>query len=178
MNREIQSVVEVLRTVKDPGTGQDLIRLRMVRDLKLESRQLHFKIFLPSGSYAHKDSLYADLHEKLQARFPTFEIHAHFVNQAPYADAPNTLLPQISNFIAVASGKGGAPRSRLFHEFRPLGAQDEAPFRARRHAFGRQAGLRGGAGRHRRQAQRQDGAPAAGSSEASLEGLRHPAEGA
>lgn len=113
MNQYIQDIASCLQSIIEPESGSDIIRLKMIRDLKLENNQLHFKIFLPSAKYTHKDQLYAEIHEKLTQNYPDLQIHAHFINQAPYADAPNTALPQISNFIAVASGKGGVGKSTI-----------------------------------------------------------------
>jgi ATP-binding protein involved in chromosome partitioning len=113
MNQYIQEIAACLQEINEPDSGMDIIRLKMIRDLKLENNQLHFKIFLPSAKYAHKDQLYSEIHSKLSERYPELQIHVHFINQAPYADAPNTALPQINNFIAVASGKGGVGKSTI-----------------------------------------------------------------
>jgi ATP-binding protein involved in chromosome partitioning len=113
MNQYIQEIAATLQEIKEPDSGTDIIKLKMVRDLKLENNQLHLKIFLPSSKYAHKDQLYGEIYQKLSEKYPDLQIHAHFVNQAPFADAPNTALPQIGNFIAVASGKGGVGKSTI-----------------------------------------------------------------
>ena len=113
MNQYIQEIASCLQEIIEPDSGTDIIKLKMIRDLKLENNQLHFKIFLPSAKYPHKDQLYSAIHEKLTQKYPDLQVHAHFINQAAYADAPNTALPQIENFIAVASGKGGVGKSTI-----------------------------------------------------------------
>lgn len=113
MNQYIQDIAICLQGIIEPESGSDIVKLKMIRDLKLENNQLHFKIFLPSAKYAHKDELYASIYSTISQKYPDLQIHAHFINQAPYADAPNTALPQISNFVAIASGKGGVGKSTI-----------------------------------------------------------------
>jgi ATP-binding protein involved in chromosome partitioning len=113
MNQIFQEIVKTLQGIIESESGMDIIKLKMIRDLKLEKNQLHFKIFLPSPQYKFKDQLYSDIHQHLSEKHPDLQIHAHFINQAAYADAPNTALPQVRNFIAVASGKGGVGKSTI-----------------------------------------------------------------
>lgn len=113
MNQLVQDIVEKLQIVIEPDSGRSIVQLRMIRDIRLENGQFHFKIYLPSASYKHKDSLYAEIHKVLGNSFPDLELHAHFVNQLPMTEAPNTNFPNISNFIAVGSGKGGVGKSSI-----------------------------------------------------------------
>lgn len=113
MNQYIQEITTCLQEIIEPESGKDIVKLRMIRELKLENNQLHFKLFLPSAKYNHKDQLYSLIHAKLALKYPELQVHAHLINQAPFADAPNTALPQINNFIAVASGKGGVGKSTI-----------------------------------------------------------------
>ena len=113
MNQLIQEIIEKLQFGIEPDSGRNIVQLRMIRDIRLENEQFHFKIYLPSATYKHKDKLYAEIHEILTNSFPGLQLHAHFVNQLPMTDAPNTNFPNISNFIAVGSGKGGVGKSSI-----------------------------------------------------------------
>ena len=113
MNESIQQIVNILQLIIEPISGKNIIQLRMIRDIKLEGNQFHCKIYLPSAQYAHKDEVYSNIHQRLSESINDIQIHAHFVNQAPISDTPNTSLPQIGNFIAVASGKGGVGKSTI-----------------------------------------------------------------
>lgn len=113
MEDKIELIIELLGKIIEPQTGQSITLLKMVRDLKLEANKLHMNIYLPSAEYAHKSSLYGEIESLLKDRFPELEAHVHFVNKSAFADAPNLLLPQIKNFVAVASGKGGVGKSTV-----------------------------------------------------------------
>lgn len=113
MNQVVERIAEILKNVKDPQTGVDIITQRMVRNLKLNEQNLSFDIFLPSQNYQGKDELYQLIESHLKTEFPDLSVHAHFVIKSAFADAPNALLPQITNFIAVCSGKGGVGKSTV-----------------------------------------------------------------
>ncbi|NOT36723.1 MAG: Mrp/NBP35 family ATP-binding protein [Saprospiraceae bacterium] len=109
----IEKIIEVLSQVKESKTGQSVTQLKMIRDLKVEADNLHLNIYLPSADYEFKSELYSDVHDVLLKAFPDKKIHAHFINKSAFADAPNLLLPQIKNFVAIASGKGGVGKSTV-----------------------------------------------------------------
>ncbi len=113
MNQKLQEIVNVMQSILEPDSKRSIIQLRMIRDLKLEGNNLHFKLYLPSANYNHKDILYSEIHAKIGAIFPELQLHAHFVNQLPMTEAPNTNFPNILNFIAVGSGKGGVGKSSI-----------------------------------------------------------------
>ena len=69
-----------------------------------------------------------------------------------------------------------APLPRRAHDLRPHRQEALAPLRARHDALGGQALLSGGAGGHRRQAERKDRGPARHGAQAAVAGLR-PAQG-
>jgi ATP-binding protein involved in chromosome partitioning len=113
MNDQIEKIASCLEEINEPDTGFSIIKLKMVRDLRIVKDQLHFSIVLASPNYTHKAFLHEAINTKISSLFPELQIHVHFINQAAYADIPNTLLPQIRNFIAIASGKGGVGKSTV-----------------------------------------------------------------
>ncbi len=113
MSINIEQIIESLDQVLEPSTGQSITLLKMVRDLRLEGENIYFNIHIPSQQYAHKSDLYEAINLNLKKQFPEFQAHVHFINKAPMAEAPNILLPQIKNFVAIGSGKGGVGKSTV-----------------------------------------------------------------
>ena len=109
----LEKINELLSQIIEPKTGQSITLLKMVRDLKLEDNNIHLNIHLPSQDYPHKAELYSAINDILNREFPDKQVHAHYINKSAFAEAPNLLLPQIKNFIAVASGKGGVGKSTV-----------------------------------------------------------------
>ncbi|MEP7196956.1 MAG: Mrp/NBP35 family ATP-binding protein [Saprospiraceae bacterium] len=109
----LERVIASLSNIIEPQTGQNVVLLKMIRDLKVEDNSIHFNIYIPSAEYEHKSGLYADINNRLSIDFPDYSLHVHFVNKSSYSDAPNLVLPQVKNFIAVASGKGGVGKSTV-----------------------------------------------------------------
>ncbi|MDQ3142407.1 MAG: Mrp/NBP35 family ATP-binding protein [Bacteroidota bacterium] len=109
----LPDIIKKLEEVIEPESNLNIIEMRMIRDIKLEQDNLHFKIYLPSPQYASKDILYQSIHQKLNQHFNNINIHAHFITKSPLSEAPNAIVPQIKNFIAVGSGKGGVGKSTI-----------------------------------------------------------------
>ncbi|HQX43216.1 MAG: Mrp/NBP35 family ATP-binding protein [Saprospiraceae bacterium] len=113
MNSLIENLIEAMKTIVEPISGKDIISLKMIRELRVEGQNIYFNIVLPGKNYASKEDLYQLIYQDLSSKFMDYQIHAHFVTQSPFSDTPNSLLPQINNFIAVCSGKGGVGKSTV-----------------------------------------------------------------
>lgn len=104
------AVVEVLRLVKDPNTGVDLISARRVKDLKITDDQIMFTLEVNDLSQEAKFAINAEAYALLKDAFKKAQIHIHFANSK---GGPKTVLPQVKNVIAVGSGKGGVGKSTV-----------------------------------------------------------------
>ena len=105
-------IVGILRELKDPKTGRDLISARMVENLSVEGNVVQFTIVLQSNDASLKSQLNFMCMERIQARFPAAQVHIHSkMSQA--APQEDQVLPQVKNIIAVASGKGGVGKSTV-----------------------------------------------------------------
>ena len=106
-------IVAALRRVKDPNTGQDIISVRMVEDLKIDGNNVYFAINLKSNDQETKNSLNFSCIAEIQKEYPNAEVHIH-LKATQNTNTPNQgVLPQVSNIIAVASGKGGVGKSTV-----------------------------------------------------------------
>lgn len=113
MNIDKQQIVEALRTVKDPETGQDIISVRMVEDLQVAGKDITFTLVVPSLKSPVKNQLTFACIGAVNAVYPEAEVHVHSKAAAQSNQGPKSPVPHIKNIIAVASGKGGVGKSTV-----------------------------------------------------------------
>lgn len=106
-------VLEMLRTIKDPQSGRDIVSARMVEDFQVEGNDIRFSIILKSNDSELKSSLNFACMEALQSKFPNANVHIHIKIKSDQGDVSDSVLPQVKNVIAVASGKGGVGKSTV-----------------------------------------------------------------
>lgn len=104
-------IVEVLRTIKDPKTNQDIIEAKRVSNLKIDKNNISFSLDNAGMDDNVKSKIHFSCMEVIQNIYPDVEVHVHMSanNQA----GNNRALPQVKNIIAVASGKGGVGKSTV-----------------------------------------------------------------
>ncbi|MGH1336411.1 MAG: Mrp/NBP35 family ATP-binding protein [Aureispira sp.] len=113
MNIDKQQIIEALRTVKDPETGQDIISVRMVEDLQVSGKDVTFTLVVPSLKSPVKNQLTFSCIGAINAVYPAAEVHVHSKAAASSNQGPKSPVPHIKNIIAVASGKGGVGKSTV-----------------------------------------------------------------
>jgi ATP-binding protein involved in chromosome partitioning len=117
-------IVEALRTVHDPATGQDIIKRRMVENLRIEGQNVNFTLVLPSLTMSHKTDLIFACIEAVKRFYPDAQTNVHTIARPQQANTngqntqnteggANRPLPHLKNIIAVASGKGGVGKSTV-----------------------------------------------------------------
>jgi ATP-binding protein involved in chromosome partitioning len=109
-------IVDALRTVKDPATGQDIVQRRMVEGLKIEGDNVNFTLVLPTLKMDNKTELIFACITAIQKEYPQAQTNVHTLarpTEGGAAQAPERPLPHLKNIIAVASGKGGVGKSTV-----------------------------------------------------------------
>ncbi len=106
-------IVQALQTVKDPATGQDVIKRRMIEKLLIEGNNVNFTIVLPSLNAANKTDLIFACIGAIKNVYPEAETNVHTIARNEDTTQPERPLPHIKNIIAVASGKGGVGKSTV-----------------------------------------------------------------
>ncbi len=104
-------VVDILRQIKDPSTGVDLISSKRVSALKVTDKQIMFTLSVNDMGQQAKFAINSECYALLKDSFKDAEIHIHFGNDK--GGGAKTILPQVKNVIAVGSGKGGVGKSTI-----------------------------------------------------------------
>ena len=110
---DIQTISQALSTIRDPKTGQDIISMKMVENLKVEGDQISFTLLLPSLNHPSKSELIFNSQGIIQKIYPSANVNVHVEARDPNTPKPSNPMPHIKNIIAVASGKGGVGKSTV-----------------------------------------------------------------
>lgn len=106
-------IVEALRSVKDPKTGLDIIKAKMVEDLVIKENHVNFSIVLSSNDQNLKTQFNFACIEAISSVYPNAEVNIHLKMKSEFVSENTSVLPQVKNIIAVGSGKGGVGKSTV-----------------------------------------------------------------
>lgn len=107
------ALLDALKTVSDPNTGTDFVSTRQLKNLRIDGADVAFEVEL---GYPAKSQV-ADLRKALIAAARTVagvdnvSVDVRTVITPHAVQRGVTLLPNVKNVIAVASGKGGVGKS-------------------------------------------------------------------
>ncbi len=111
MNKE--SILNLLRAVRDPQTGRDIVSANMVQNLEIDGHNVNFTLLIPSLQMHGKAELNFACIGAIAEQFPQANVNAHFMARTPGSQESTSAVPHIKNIIAVASGKGGVGKSTV-----------------------------------------------------------------
>jgi ATP-binding protein involved in chromosome partitioning len=101
-------VVQALRAVQDPVTGQDIITAKKVKDFRIADGRVFFTLALQPDEAKYKSDLTFACIQAIQAVYPNVDVNVHAVT-----DETAGVLHQVKHIIAVGSGKGGVGKSTV-----------------------------------------------------------------
>ena len=115
MNTE--KIRDVLKTVKDPELGKDIVTLGMVKEILIDGKDVTLEITLTTPACPLKDKISEDIRMALRGQLPemgqvNIKFGAEVKASRPIGTTANR-LPSVKNIIAVGSGKGGVGKSTV-----------------------------------------------------------------
>jgi ATP-binding protein involved in chromosome partitioning len=111
MNKE--SILNLLRAVRDPQTGRDIVSANMMQNLEIDGQNVNFTLLIPSLQMHGKAELNFACIGAIAEQFPQANVNVHFMARTPGSQESTSAVPHIKNIIAVASGKGGVGKSTV-----------------------------------------------------------------
>jgi len=114
MSYTTKQVTDALKLVKFPGSDQDIMSLDMVRNMKIEGKKIGFDLVFQKSD----DPNIIPLKKACVSNILRFvdkdaEIKGNIKVKAVHIVEAPSVLPKVTNIIAVASGKGGVGKSTI-----------------------------------------------------------------
>lgn len=113
-----EKLLKILENVPAPNGVTDIVSAGLVKDINIMEDAVQFTILIPMGGGGKvKMPLMEKCTDVIKYVYPDMNVHVHFEEnhtvQGPQQSKPVGPLPQVHNFIAVASGKGGVGKSTV-----------------------------------------------------------------
>ncbi len=110
------NILDALRLVQDPDLHKDIVSLGFIRDLKLNNRDVSFKIELTTPSCPVRDEFKAAAERAIRDHVENVGIVSIELTSSVRISPTQLkaeLLQGVRNTVAVASGKGGVGKSTV-----------------------------------------------------------------
>lgn len=116
MNISDNKVLEILKTIIHPSAKKDIVSLGLVKGLVVETNKITFDLNFSSANDPLKSSLKKACEVRLSEEFGSaVEIIINIITSIKPIEKkePRKILPDVTNIIAIASGKGGVGKSTV-----------------------------------------------------------------
>jgi len=107
---DVDDIRDLLREVEDPDLGDDIVSLNLVNDVEIDGETVHVDLALGAPFAPHEMEIADRVREVLEAEGLEPELSAS-VDRG--VSAEEDVLPNVTNIVAVASGKGGVGKSTI-----------------------------------------------------------------
>ena len=107
------ALLDALKTVIDPNTGQDFVSTRQLKNLRIDGGDVAFEVELGYPAKSQIAALRKALIAAARSVAGVENVSANLATKVtPHAVQRGVqLLPKVKNIVAVASGKGGVGKS-------------------------------------------------------------------
>ncbi len=110
-----EAILKALGQVDDPDLGKDIVTLNMVKDLKIEGRNISFTVELTTPACPMKDMIQKACVSAIRIFVDKEADVSVTMGSRVNSNRKDggSVLPKVKNIIAVASGKGGVGKSTV-----------------------------------------------------------------
>lgn len=111
-----EQILEALKVVQDPDLHRDIVSLGFVQNVHIDDGSVKFDVVLTTPACPVKGKLHDEARAVVLALPDVRDVAVNMtfnVASSQRSPAPDRLIPQVRNVIAVASGKGGVGKSTV-----------------------------------------------------------------
>ena len=115
-----EAVLQALRTVQDPGAGEDIVSLGLVQGMTIQDGRVSFTLQFTTQPAVAKAQIHSQARKVVAALAGVSDVKVAMGGGTQAAGRPapaeppkEDLIPEVKHTIAVSSGKGGVGKSTV-----------------------------------------------------------------